>query len=618
MSINAISLGLLVMIAGGGLGRVARRLWRSKDEPFIDRFVLDVSMGLGMLSLVFFTMAAGHLLSGPRLGTIWSPMVCVTLWILGMPLVIGNAFISLVDWLKQKRWPSLVTCIWVVLFICLALVVLIPALAPPSGSDWDSLAYHLAIPKLYLQHGGFYYIDFASHSNFPFLVEMLYTPALSMNDPAGAKMVHYLYGVLLVLAVVMLVRKHFGAKAAPLAALAIAGMPIVMWEATTAYIDLATALYTVIAVYLLLDYLDKSERRSLIGCGIAAGFAASTKMTGLVLIPMLGIWLLIDRWAAERRVEWKRALVFGGVALLVCSPWYIKTLIYTGNPVYPFFYSIFGGKDWTQELAHTYTVLQSHFGMGHDLGSFVMLPFDLTFHSEKFYDTPGLFVGPILLAAIPLLFFVRRHSRKLLGLTLFFLAQMVIWFALTQQSRYLIPAFAILAVIIAAIAYSDERFKVTRAALYVVFAATAAFSVLMLVGLVQAAAPVVFGPETQEEYLSKTLSIYPAEKWINENTPTTSKVALFGDTRGFYLNRDYVWADPGHNARFTQDYASVDDLIAYLKRQGITHAMLNFGVFHDRLGATGTAKLVYEAIGTGRFERVYGDESSPAGVYKVR
>ncbi len=107
---------------------------------------------------------------------------------------------------------------------------------------------------------GFYYIDFASHSNFPFLVEMLYTPALSWTDPAGAKMVHYLYGVLLVLAVVMLVRKHFMPKAAPLAALALVGMPIVLWEATTAYIDLATALYTVVAVYLLLDYFDNSDR----------------------------------------------------------------------------------------------------------------------------------------------------------------------------------------------------------------------------------------------------------------------------------------------------------------------------------------------------------------------
>lgn len=603
-----------MVLAGSGVGRVARGVWRGKDVPPLDRFVIDLSMGLGILSLVYFAIAAAHCL------TVTSAyMVCLCLaFAVGFPLAAYDISESARRWLKEKRWPSLVTLIWVVIFISLALVVLIPALATPSGADWDSLAYHLSIPKLYLQHGGFYYIDFASHSNFPFLVEMLYTPALSLNDPAGAKMVHYLYGVLLVLAVVMLVRKHFNAKAVPLAAIAIAGIPMVMWEATTAYIDLATAVYTVLAVYLLLEYFDKAELRSLVGCGIAAGFAASTKMTGLALIPLLGLWLLIDRWAVERRVEWKCALVFGGVALLVCSPWYIKTLIYTGNPVYPFFYSIFGGRDWTTELARTYSTLQAKFGTGHDLTSFLYLPYDLAFHSDRFYDRPGLFVGPIFLVAVPLLFFVRHQSRKLLGLTLFVLAQVGIWFALSQQSRYLIPTFALLAVIIAAIAYSHEKLRVTRAALYAVFAATAVFGVLMLLPLARSAAPVVFGSETQDRYLSDTLPIYPAQRWINHNTPRGAKVALFGDTRGFYLNRDYVWADPGHNVRFARDYADLNDFISYLKGQGITHAMINFRVFPRRMGSTGSAALVYGAIDGGRFEQVYGDETSPAAVYKIR
>ena len=606
---------LVMMAAGSGLGRAARALWRGKDELFLDRFVLDLSMGLGILSLLYFAMAATHCLT---LTSAYAVCFCLA-GTLGLSLPAYDAGKSLEHWLKQKRMPSWKTVVWVIVFACLALAVLIPALAPPSGSDWDSLAYHLAIPKLFLQHGGFYYIDFASHSNFPFLVEMLYTPALSMGDPAGAKMVHYLYGVLLVLAVVMLVRKHFTPKAAPLAALALAGMPIVLWEATTAYIDLATALYTVLAVYFLLSYFDNNDRRSLIGCAIAVGFAASTKMTGLALIPLLAIWLLIDRYsvAAGLRARqagtepghygriFTRALMFVGIALLVCSPWYLKTLIYTGNPVYPFFYSIFGGRDWTGELARGYSMSQAKFGMGRDLASFVFLPYDLTFHSERFYDTPGLYVGPMLLVAVPLLLLAKHRSRKLLGLTLLFLAQLAIWFVLTQQSRYLIPSFAILAVIIAAIAYTDERLRITRTALYITFAATALFGVCTLVPFVRSAVPVVFGSETQDEYLSRTLPIYPAEQWINYNTPRNAKIALFGDTRGFYLDRDYAWADWGHNKRFTRKFASVDDFIAYLKSQGMTYAIVNFRNLPGAQSATGTYKLIYQAIDSGRFEPVY-------------
>jgi len=641
----------VMALAGGGLGRLARALWRGGNEPMLDRWVMDVALGLGILSVGYFNVAAPH-----RLTPVSVCMVCFVLaGALGMPLVGYDLGKSLGSWRKEKRIPSWQTVSWVILFASLALMLMIPALAPPTGDDWDSLAYHLAMPKLYLQHHGFYYIDFASHSNFPFLVEMLYTPALSMNQPAGAKMVHYLYGVLLILAVVMLVRKHFTPKAAPLAALAIAGMPIVMWEATTAYIDLATALYTVLAVHFLLDYFDSSDRRSLIGCAISAGFAASTKMTGLALIPMLAAWLLIDRALVvavlrHRQAETevgrygrvaKRGLMFVGVALLVCSPWYLKTLIYTGSPVYPFFYSIFGGRDWTAQLAHGYAASQAGFGMGHSFAHFVMLPYDLTFHWTAFCDKgqPWLIIGPILLVATPLLIVARyKHkaggddqsgllsaptSRKLVGLTLFFVAQLAIWFVLTQQSRYLIPAFAILAVIIAAVAYTDERFRIARIALYITFAATALFGVLMLSFNVERAAPVVFGSETQDEYLTQTLPIYSAEQWINNNAPRDAKIALFGDTRGFYLDRDYVWADWGHNKRFTRRFASVDDFIGYLKSQGITHAMVNIGALPPPGISTGTYKLVHQAIDKGRFTRVNesgwtGDiEPVVVGVYKI-
>ena len=149
------------------------------------------------------------------------------------------------------------------LLTVIALAALIPALAPPSMGDWDSLAYHLAVPKLYLEHGGIYHIDFIIPLQLPVPDgDALHAGAGDAQTRSAAKLMNYWVGVLLVLAVVVLVSKHFNAKAAPMAAIAVAGMPIVLWEATTAYVDLATALYTVVAVHLLLNYLDKPERRA--------------------------------------------------------------------------------------------------------------------------------------------------------------------------------------------------------------------------------------------------------------------------------------------------------------------------------------------------------------------
>ncbi|MCE5198724.1 MAG: glycosyltransferase family 39 protein [Armatimonadota bacterium] len=606
----SLLLSVLMLACAACVGRGLRRLLQAEGSAS-ERLVVDSALGLGVVSLVIFAAAALQLLHVlPVILLIILALGCISL-----PQVARDAVHVARRLIRYSSASSLLIGL---LLLILGVAALIPALAPPSMSDWDSLAYHLAVPKLYINHGGIYYINFSSHSNFPFLMEMLYTAMLRMGSMVAAKMINYWVGVLLVASVAMLVRRHFNPKAAPMAAVALTGIPIVLWLSTTAYIDLATGLYTVLAVHLLLNYLEKPERGYLIGSAIAAGLAASTKMTGLAVIPLIVIWLVVDRFASEKRVfEWKRGLMFTGIALLMCSPWYIKSIIYTGNPVYPFFYSIFGGRDWTADLARNYSMLQAKFGMGHDFTAFLMLPFNLTFFSDKFYDTPGLYIGPILLVSLPLLFIARYKSRKLLGLAAFFVAQVVVWFALSQQSRYLVPSFGILAVLIAVIAYQDDRFKLARAALWFVCIDTAIFGLYTLLPAAATSAPVVFGRQTQDEYLSHSLDVYSAQQWMNENLPKDAKVAFFGDTRGFYLDRDYIWADPGHNTIFTRTFKSELELISNLKSQRITHLMINFRVFPER-GKGG--ELTYQAIDKGDMEQVYpeGDAFASVSVYKIR
>ena len=618
MNLN-VFLPLLVSIAlifaAAGIGRLLSRAWRSSDEAVVDSLVLDAALGLGAISLLYYVLCAFQLLSTVIVLAAFG--ICVLLGLFGLRRLFAKHKSS---GSPKRANIALAGLAASALLAVLAISALVPALAPASMGDWDSLAYHLSVPKMYLRHGGFYYIPFTSHSNFPFLVEMLYLPGLAMNSLAAAKLVHFWMGILMVASVAMLVRKHFNAKAAPLAAIAIAGMPIVLWEATTAYIDLATALYTVVCAYLILRYFDTDNRAYLVGCGISAGFAASTKMTGLALIPILMIWLIADKlFSGRMRVEWRGALLLGGAGLLVCSPWYLKSLIYTGNPVYPFFYSVFGGRNWTADLARTYAGLQAKFGMGHGLVAFLRLPYDLMMHSEAFYDRPGLFVGPLFIISIPLLFLGKYRDRKLVGLIGFFAGLLIAWFGLSLQSRYLIPAFAVLAVISSAVVCADEKYRLAKLIFATAAVGTALFGICTLGPLISSTVPFVYGQESQDEYLTRAVDVYPAEKYINEELPSNAKIAIYGDTRGFFLNRNYVWADPGHNVMFTRNFSSADDLVSYLKRRGITHVMINHHFFPQEKEAKGAAERVYQAIDEGRLEEVYpsGYESLGPAVYKV-
>ncbi len=235
----------MLLLAALGLCRCARRLWRTGGEPLGGALILDTAMGLGVLSLLIFACGALELMT-PRFRWLWAAcLVLAALW-----GTMGAAR----EVLRRRHWQDARGfCLGspaALLLGILGISALIAALVPPSMSDWDSLAYHLAVPKLYLQHGGIYYIHFTSHSNFPMLMEMLYLAALAVSGPVAAKLMHFWTGVLLVLSVMLTARRHFGARSAGLAAVAIAGIPVVLWEATTAYIDLATALYTVLAVKL--------------------------------------------------------------------------------------------------------------------------------------------------------------------------------------------------------------------------------------------------------------------------------------------------------------------------------------------------------------------------------
>src|SRR5205085_10367980 len=101
--------------------------------------------------------------------------------------------------------------------------------------EWVALSSHLAVPKIYLEHHRIVYLPTDHHSNFPFLVEMLFTIGLLFDGYALANLFHFACGALCVAALWMLGRRYFTPAAGRIAALAFATTPIVLWEAGAAY-----------------------------------------------------------------------------------------------------------------------------------------------------------------------------------------------------------------------------------------------------------------------------------------------------------------------------------------------------------------------------------------------
>src|SRR5690606_27534638 len=108
------------------------------------------------------------------------------------------------------------------------------------------------------------------------------------------------------------------------------------------------------------------------------------KYSGALFFLWLLAWalgvLLLDRTrtaSASDRLSLKPIVVFALIALLSGGGWYMRNIFWTGNPVYPFAYEIFGGKGWTLEMAKNYALDQAAFGFGRGVLDFLLLPWRL-------------------------------------------------------------------------------------------------------------------------------------------------------------------------------------------------------------------------------------------------
>lgn len=352
-------------------------------------------------------------------------------------------------------------------------LILVFAVTVNPTVSWDAAVYHLTLPDLYLREGGFRTIPFLVYSVWPQAVELIFGVALALQDYVAAKALHFGFGVLAAVtlffhAVPRNVKKTtaknptatFGdssSRAGSLfAGIVAAGLfllnDVVLFELRAAYVDLAMAFFA-LAGFLLLDrWLDRDESDRddfslLISAGLACGLLAATKINGVVTaLPLLLLILprLIRRAHAGRGVL--RILLTLGLPIAVLwMPWVLRTWLLTGNPIYPLYWDVFGGPDWSVRLGEQFLGWQQSIGMGRSPLDYLLLPWRVFTAGDLGYETFDGRLTPIWLGFLPLALWRARTSRRarraLAAAGLIFLG----WSLGSQQMRFLIPALPLLA-----------------------------------------------------------------------------------------------------------------------------------------------------------------------------
>lgn len=564
-----ILLTLLWLAGATGLGLWALAKPLARLDPAEKLGVAGVA-GLGMAGLTLLLVGllpqglnwgvfvvAGALLAGLALGQPWKGVS------LAQPGPWGIACAALIG--------------------LIALQALIGVAAPSTSLDWDSLAYHLAVPQHWLREGQIGYVPALHHSNFPFTVDNLFILGLKFGGEAGAKAFMWGYLVLGCLAVFGLLRRWHGDAAGWTGALGFAAIPIVAWESGTAYIDAAHGLYAALGLAYALEAVwpteaeEAPESKGLILLSIVMlGWCLGSKFTGLQVLAGAGIALAAGGFAMKEGAKGLRigALVVCG-ALALASPWFIKTTLYTGNPVYPFFYSIFGGREWDKWRADIYAEEQASFGVGKAPDRLGHAVLGLGYQPGRYvnpaqqsgggFPTGAVGVGVILgLIAAAVSGRLDRRGKAALA---YVGVGLLLWFVLSQQSRYL-TILAMPAVIAAASAAARMKLPLVQGA----FAAQALVTIFMIWSMVTQplGLPVLAGVPA-EELRAKAVPAARAAEVVNK-LPDGTKVALYDEVFGFLFRHPVMWGNPGHSTLINHEKAQTGaEWAASLRELGITH-----------------------------------------------
>lgn len=579
--------------------------------PFLGLWLSWV-LGLGLLSLLTLGFAAGGLLRGvvavPLVGSL--AIVGGVAFGRGVAAGVGSGA------LRPYAMLAGVDRSFVALFLLMAAgslvwILFAHTLLPPT--DWDTISYHLALPQLYVDAGRITYVNFMLHANWPMNMEMLFALALLLGSDVATHLTMLGFLVLTAAGMLIAARRLLGDdRVGAIAVLLLLTVPMVKRLGGLAMIDVAIGLYVLAAGVAFARWRDTRGQRWLLLCGLFCGFAAGSKLMGggfAILYGLLVLWEQGKGWLAARKAGQGRAygsnvvrqllvLVLAGLAMV--GPWYLRSTLNTGNPIWPFAFHVFGGRDW-DELGDEYNMQlmlerwaelqlpRNPIGLLQSYGYMLLSPNEIS-------DFRGGLGQPLmagaLLALLGMLLF--RDAPPFVRQSLFVCAGFwMLWFFLvSHQVRFLLPALPLLAL---ASGWAVVRLLVRRRTPNV---RAAAFATVALVALLEwpwyyaperalllSRLPYLRGEQTRAAFIDAHVDVMPYVRFANAELPADARLLLLPyETRGYYLERDYIWAHPASQRviRFEQ-HPSAEALLATLQGIGITHLLEHTAFLYEEL-----------------------------------
>ena len=319
----------------------------------------------------------------------------------------------------MKGAPTRYIFLFLLCILCLSIFLM--ASVPPV--DRDALTQHLAVPKLYVQHGGIYELPDIITSYYPELLDLIYCIPLMFNNDIFPKYIHFAFALFTALILFNYTKEKIDINYALFSVLLFLSLPVIIKLSITIYVDLGLIFFSTASLFCLLKWHETNYNFYwFLLSGIFCGLALSTKYNGLVTLFLLTLFAPIIYLKGLKSIPSNQlkaawyALMFFFISVVIFSPWLIRNYVWTNNPVFPLYSNIF------QSEAENNDNVASKPSMNHFLirkyvfkeawWETLLIPVRIFFQGED--DNPALFDGRLnpLILILPIFAFIRLKDAK--------------------------------------------------------------------------------------------------------------------------------------------------------------------------------------------------------------
>ncbi len=493
----------------------------------------------------------------------------------------------------------------IIFLLALISSIAILSCVPPVSKD--ALTHHLAVPKLYLNHGGIYEIPSLEFSYYPMNIDLLYMIPLYLGNDILAKYIHFIFALLTGWLIFDYLKRTINNLSALFGALLFLSIPIIVKLSVTVYVDLSLVFFSTASILFLLKWAEKDfQLKYLIISALSCGFALGTKYNGLIVLFLLTLFIpfIYSKYFQDSTRSQYRAIYYGAfflfISLLLFSPWLIKNFIWTNNPLYPLFDNWFNPAN-VDSIYSIGPFAQRRMLYQESLWETLLIPLRIFFQGQD--NNPRYFDGKLnpFLVILPFFAFygrkndpseLQREIKILFAFSILFL--LFAFFMRDMRIRYITPIIAPL-VILSVFGldkiyrfekkeYSETSKKIRIGLVSMLVCFMLFLNARYIVEQFRYIAPLSYisGRVGRDEYIEKYRPEHAVIQYANKNLSDNARIlGIFIGNRGYYSDREVVFFNVKLFRKTIDSAVSAERLLYDIKNKGISHLIIGFDLFNE-------------------------------------